>query len=95
MNFRTRWPNVGIECGEGWIGILDLLAEKLSPGVKVLQVKEKFGTLRFYINRGTEADHNLISQAEAQSAVTCELCGAEGSIGSNKGWVVCRCKKCK
>ena len=48
----------GIDCGDGWYELLDALCSELTnlhhnTGliVKACQVKEKFGTLRFYTNR--------------------------------------------
>ena len=41
-----------ISCNEGWYNILDELDNKLAyldPDYQINQVKEKFGTLRFYL----------------------------------------------
>jgi len=48
----------GIECGDGWFKILDILCSQLQwdadrnkyPQVEAVQVKEKFGLLNFYYN---------------------------------------------
>ena len=57
----------------------------------VVQVKEKFGTLRFYIQAGTEEHYNYISFAESMSGVTCETCGSPGKrLG--RGWVYTSCE---
>lgn len=39
--------------GVGWHGILEGLFSAKPEGVKVIQVKEKFGGLRFYLDDGT------------------------------------------
>lgn len=58
----------------------------------VVQVKEKFGTLRFYVNGASEAQYNYISFAEAMSGCTCETCGSPGkSLG--RGWIYTACKE--
>ena len=44
------------------------------------QVKEKFGTLRFYMNRATKEINEVIAVAEARTETTCESCGGEGSL---------------
>ena len=49
------------------------------------QVKEKYGTLRFYIDRGTDTHYNYISFAEWMSAKTCEECGKPGRT-YHMGW---------
>jgi len=57
----------------------------------VVQVKEKFGTLRFYIQAGTDAHYNYISFAESMSGVTCETCGRPGKrLG--RGWIYTACE---
>lgn len=43
------------------------------------QVKEKFGTLRFYVDKGDDRCYNLISFAESMSGRTCETCGKPGT----------------
>lgn len=58
----------------------------------VVQVKEKFGTLRFYIQAGTDEHYNYISFAESMSGVTCEECGKPGKrLG--RGWIYTSCKE--
>ena len=42
------------------------------------QVKEKYGTLRFYYAGGDEYVSGMVTLAEAMSLVTCERCGAPG-----------------
>ena len=58
--------------------------------VTVDQVKEKFGTLRFYYTGGDDQIRGMVSMAESMSAVMCEECGAAGSIGG-KGWISTLC----
>lgn len=48
--------------------------------VVAVQIKEKFGTLRFYTDGGDETTNGMIRMAEAMSAVTCEECGAPGKF---------------
>lgn len=60
----------------------------------VTQVKEKYGTLRYYTSWETERIGRIITIAEAFSENICEVCGQYGQI-YNKGWVVVRCEKCR
>jgi hypothetical protein len=53
---------------------------------EVIQVKEKFGGLRFYINEGTDEIHQRIGQAELESMKTCEITGKLGKIRTDIGW---------
>ena len=55
------------------------------------QVKEKFGTLRFYYTGGDEHISGMVRMAESMSGVTCEECGNPGSrCGSS--WIYTACE---
>jgi len=58
----------------------------------IVQVKEKFGTLRFYVDGGTPEMHNYIEFAEAMTSRVCEVCGSPGK-SRNDGWVRVLCDK--
>lgn len=64
----------------------------LVPQVHAVQVKEKFGSLRFYISGGDDVVHALISMAESMSAITCEVCGDAGKMQTG-GWIRTLCDK--
>lgn len=68
--------------------------ENIIQPIKVTQVKEKFGTLRFYTNYYNEKIANFITFAEAISEITCEICGAPGTINDG-GWLKVRCNEHK
>ena len=61
------------------------------PQVTLDQVKEKFGTLRFYYSGGDEYINGLVSMAESMSGVTCEQCGSPGTTGG-QGWITTLCE---
>jgi hypothetical protein len=87
----------GFACGEGWRGIVVTLCEKLDAmglrKLRVTQIKEKFGDLRFYVQGGNDAVSDLIRQAEMKSSTICELCGAPGHKHNN-GWFLTLCEPC-
>jgi hypothetical protein len=58
------------------------------------QVKEKFGTLRFYLDNGTQEMYKLVREAERESAETCEDCGQRGEWRQG-GWVRTLCDDCE
>jgi len=60
------------------------------PQVTLDQVKEKFGTLRFYYSGGDDYISGLVSMAESMSGVTCETCGKPGTSTSG-GWIKTAC----
>jgi hypothetical protein len=63
------------------------------PEVVAIQVKEKYGTLRFYIYGGNDYTDGMITMAESMSGKICELCGNKGKI-INDGWLKTRCNTC-
>lgn len=78
------------EVGDGWYQLLDEALGKLQTRVdesgctqlEAVQIKEKFGTLRFYKSGGDEVCNMIIAEAEAKSAKTCGTCGEPGGKGS-------------
>lgn len=70
--------------------------ESIGLDIIATQVKEKFGTLRFYVyvDGGDEEVFRLIDAAEQESATICELCGAPGTLVM-KGWGSTRCVSCR
>lgn len=94
----------GFEHGDGWYDIIDSLCaniqnhidwqEKMGneiAQVVAVQVKEKFGTLRFYYAGGDDYISGLVSMAESWSAVACEECGAPGTQNDG-GWIKTLCE---
>jgi hypothetical protein len=69
--------------GPGWSGALDRLWAALSPQVRVVQVKAKFGALCVHLEDPGPGDINAVDAAMADSMATCECCGAPGTI---QGW---------
>ena len=55
-----------------------------------VQVKEKFGGLRFYVQAATDKHYQYISFAESMSYRTCEECGAPGKTYTD-GWHMTLC----
>lgn len=58
------------------------------------QVKEKFGTLRFYMTSATDEMREHVRKAENKSAKVCEDCGAEGVMREG-GWIRTLCNDCE
>lgn len=63
------------------------------PPCRASQVKEKFGTLRFYMTAQTPEMDAIIDEADRKSATTCEECGKPGKVIGG-GWLYCRCQAC-
>jgi hypothetical protein len=73
---------------------IDKAVKKLeeAPCPVAVQVKEKFGTLRFYVSGATDSHYNYIEFAELMSSRTCEECGAPGQT-YHIGWHRTLCDK--
>ena len=80
------WTNERLEAAKTKLSDL----EQQLPTVE--QVKEKFGSLRFYVNKGTDADYGLIEFAENMSSCTCEVCGNKGTEYP-LGWIKTLCRQ--
>jgi len=80
--------------GQGWYELIyDLVVELLSTNWdrKILQIKEKFGGLRFYID-GSEDIQNIVTKYEKLSYSICEECGEPGEI-RKLNWIKTLCDK--
>lgn len=88
------------EVGSGWRPIVEPAIKEIEGlGVKITQVKEKFGGLRIYT--GSMKSHDIadqvsaiITKAEAACAVTCENCGRPGRLRNLDGWMKTYCEEC-
>lgn len=91
----------GIECGDGWFDILrDLctrvnqvlmtFSEEERSDVRVIQIKEKYGTLRFYMSHYITEIEDAIDEASKLSGKTCEQCGAPGALRGTV-WIYAAC----
>lgn len=86
--------------GKGWYDLvikLDADIAKLCPDYRIDQIKEKFGTLRFYIG-GVPTDvfdeiYALINKVEEASGSICDVCGKTGKTIGINGWMLTRCDK--
>ena len=91
----------GFTCGDGWfpliwnlcLAIEEELKRNPTEGFIVKQVKEKFETLRFYVDNSSDAIDSLIAKAEEDSWTTCEVCGAKTDTApAPDSCVLVRCK---
>jgi hypothetical protein len=135
-DMRTTAMCWGLECGDGWYNIIDVLCGLLTSDYRqaesrydfikdklgqprwasskelvtqedidhatakleeetlkvpvAVQVKEKFGGLRFYVQAATDKHYQYISFAESMSYRTCESCGAAGKTYTD-GWHTTLC----
>jgi type IV secretion system protein VirD4 len=85
--------------GSGWHGLLFPIFEEIklynkeNHGYKIRidQIKEKWGTLRFYVSDCPEYIQGMISIAEKESGHICEFCGAQGETVLINHWYKTLC----
>ena len=98
----------GCECGDGWYKVIDKLCSDIQKVyqennlpvlVHVDQIKEKYGTLRFYAGIGGPDEvydkvFNLIDKAEERTGHVCEICGKRGFMHYD-GYMRVLCLDCQ
>lgn len=92
----------GFQCGPGWYPLIDRLSADIAAildemplaAFRVLQVKQKFGGLRFRVTGSNERILNRIAQAQVEAAHTCEGCGRTSRIRSIDMWLTTGCESC-
>ena len=98
--------NFHFECGDGWFLILNAafreimkIKSHLRTYPRVAQIKEKFGTMRFYLDpldggeEYCDRIYAVVNMAETLSYRTCESCGRAGFPRDAK-WTKCYCRWC-
>ena len=98
-------PNLDFsrDVGPGWLPLLEDLTRKLATlgwDGQILQVKEKFGRLRFYWKNNIQGEdlraiaQDVVNYAEHRSGYICEACGAAAEIRTNGRWLKAECLPC-
>ena len=95
----AEFPDLpSLELRPGWLPLIKFLMQELtavgfnSAHYRILQVKEKFASLAFYVY-STDPDlkrqklvNALIDAARNRSTTMCEVCGERGSLWIHAGW---------
>lgn len=95
----------GFEIDLGWFELIKEMAQKIeaqakfekrtiSKWPKCTQLKEKFGTLRCYVENGSPVIFAIIEEFESKSRLICYKCGKPGKLYTN-GWHRVCCAKCE
>jgi len=89
----------GFEYDDGWMDLTYKLCKdikdyfiyidsrhKIPEYFYVVQCKEKFGGLRFYITTAPKQVFEIINKAEDKSYKICEICGKKGILRNKLPW---------
>lgn len=99
LHNRHAKAMVGFECGPGWADLFEAVFSWLGEVAPdrdwgPIQIKEKFGALRFYwYGDLPDLGDEIISAAEHLSVHLCEVCGEKGVLRSDEGWWSVRCRE--
>lgn len=98
---NIHWANYGFP--ETWTDLIDNLCKEIQDycdlhddfQVRCVQVKEKFGGLRFYVEESDSGIDEIIRKYEKQSIKMCQQCGCTDKevfvVGS---WIKYWCQPC-
>lgn len=81
--------------GKGWATLIHVLFVSKPTHVEIVQVKEKFGQLRVYIDPSSDAFANIAAAVEKVSELICEDCALPGTMTTDRGWMLTLCPVCK
>lgn len=93
----------GVECDSGWYDIVRPLIDYVEKynnehpddQIVILQVKEKFACLEFYVDNATPELKKMIEEAQYKASRTCECCGDTSDVGKTfTQWYKIICRKC-
>ncbi len=87
------------EINMGWSEIIKTAVaelEAIGKADQIVQVKEKFGGLRIYLNEYSDEINAIVRKAEKAAAQVCQMCGSndEVKIRSTGGWCRAECEAC-
>ncbi len=96
--------SVYFACGEGWFQLIWNMLEEIEQHYKqnnadintliIIDIKEKYGGLRFYVSNVIHDTHDIILKYESKSETICDICGEQGRLHEKNGWIRVLCSKC-
>jgi hypothetical protein len=97
---------INFDCGDGWEPIIRELSQKITKILqkmpeedlelrKVLQIKEKYGSLRVYVSITNDEIEDTIRDSCQKSIETCEICGRPGKMKTKGSFMFVRCEDCQ
>ena len=99
-NPKKSAMNYGFCCDDGWVSLIWELCvklENLKVPITIVQIKQKFGMIRCYVNPIespiAKQAFKLINETELKSSKICEKCGNHGKL-HQEGYMKTLCDKC-
>ncbi len=105
--FKGKLPRVPSENPCGWGKIVHELCAQMESElddaelrkIRIEQIKEKFGALRFYYSARLSKERllhlrALVAVAEERSKQTCHACGQPAELATNGDWLSTYCQAC-
>lgn len=96
-------------CGNGWYGLINRMLDQIqdtlrncpNSSIHISQIKEKYGTLRFYYSTSkvpedaqSVIDH-IVREGEGASGYICEECGSTVNTATSGVWIRTLCEICR
>ena len=105
FKYKCRY-GLDFRCGDGWIVLIDTLFSKIENHLRtcdadtnkdfvIEQIKEKFGSLRFYAMNADDEIYKMINEVEEKSFETCDECGDAGVLSVRNVWYKTLCSSCQ
>lgn len=112
---KNVYKGWGCDCADGWFSLIRDMCQEITDryakdsipvDIVVLQVKEKYGGLRFYYSFAGVSEKSVEKEAlkqdiaqivydyEQKSETICEECGASGIIRTDLCWIQTLCDSC-
>lgn len=98
--------NAGFSVADGWVEVFTKLCEDIDAvlgenkrGFHWVQLKEKFGSARFYHQHDGGTDEvfwlvdDLVDKAQEKTESMCFYCGKPGKADAHRGWMLVVCEE--
>lgn len=103
--FKKTEYSIGWSVSDTWIPLIDemcvelqsyLIANDMQHLVYCVQMKEKFGDLRFYLNTTNDDLEHIINVYTNKLNNICENCGSTENVELDiRQWYSYKCEKCR
>lgn len=93
LEYQHGWDTLVYGTFEAIEAAVNAAGHEYMDRIKVLQIKEKFGGLRVYLDTPVDVSE-ILAEAESMSLSTCIFCGGNGQM-RNDVWIHPSCDECE